>query len=175
MAILYKSAKLQTYSYFVIYPLIITVIGFLIYKLVSYGQFSIFIAGIFLIFVYVFILALDSLYRLRYIEITEDHIIVKGITGDKIIEFGNVEAVYNLININGNTLIVWYKEVKNGQSKAILVRPDENNPKAEAGFPLYSYGDTKLSITDYIKDKAIKANPDYNYAIKPRWFLFGIK
>ncbi len=175
MPILYKSSPFETYVYYIIFPVLIGVSLFFIIGIISSGNFSLFTVLFLLIFIYVFIMSADSFYRLKYIEVTEDNIIIKKINGNKIIEFKDVEYVYNLININGNSLVIWYKDSKTQKSKVILVRPEEKNPSPQVGFPVYSYGSTELNITRFIKEKATKENPNYLYTNKPRWFLFGLK
>ncbi len=175
MSILYKSSSFETYAYYVIYPVLIGISVFFSFGIFSYGNLSLFTALFAVFFIFIFIISIDSLCRLRYIEITEDQIIIKKITGSEIVQFENVEYVYNLININGNSLIVRYKDSQTQKSKVILVRPDEKNPSPETGFPVYAYGSTDLNITKFIKEKAMKANPNYLYASSPRWFLLGLK
>ncbi len=100
---------------------------------------------------------------------------VKKINGSEIIEFRNIECVYNLINVNGSSLIIWYKNPVTQKSKAILVRPDEKSTSPTTGFPVYNYKSAELNITKFIREKAVNANPDYKHEYKPKWFLFSIK
>ena len=175
MPILYKSSTFETYSYFLIYPILIIICIYFISGIIKLGDFGMFNIIMLLIFIFILIKSIDSIHKLRYVEVTEENIIIKTIMGNKIIEFKNVEYVYNLMNINGNSLIIWYKDPKTQKSKVILVRPDEKNPAAKTGFPVYSYGSSELSITKFIKEKAIKENPNYLFTNSPRWFLFGFK
>ncbi|HAE36778.1 TPA: hypothetical protein DCX66_03575 [Candidatus Nomurabacteria bacterium] len=175
MSILYKSSPFETYMYYVIYPVLMGITAFFIFGILSYGSLTLFTTVFIFIFAFIFILSAESFYRLKYIEVTEDYITIKGITGNKIIEFKNVEYAYNFINLNGNSLVIWYKDSKTQKSKVILVRPDEKSPSPQVGFPIYSYGSAELEITKFIKEKAIKANPGYLYTNKPRWIFFCLK
>jgi len=175
MSILYKSSSFETYVYYIIYPILIGISIFFSYGILSYGNLSLFTAFFVLFFIFMLIFSIDSLYRLRYIEVTEDQILIKKIIGSEIIQFKDVEYVYNLMNINGNSLVIWYKDPQTQKSKVILVRPDEKNPSPETGFPVYSYGSIELNITKFIREKATKVNPNYLYRNNPRWFLLCLR
>lgn len=175
MSILYKSSTFETVAYFIIFPILIGICIFFIFGIFSYGSYSLFTIFIIFILLFVLILSTDSFIRLRYIEVTEDSILIKRISGMEIVEFKDVEFVFNLINIQGTSLLIWYKNKKTNKSNVILVRPEGKTPLPENNFPVYSYGSAELEITKFIKDKATKANPNYLYTNKPRWFLFGFK
>lgn len=172
MPILYKSSSFSTYGYYLIYPVLICISVFFTYGIISYGNFSFFNILIILIFIYVFITSTESLLHLKYIEVNENHIIIKTFGGNKIINFRDVFYIYNLININGSSVVIWYKDTD--KNKVILVRPDDETPSPSQGFPVYSYDGKELSITKYIKEKALRDNPNYLKINNPRWFLFSI-
>jgi len=174
MSILYKSSSLSTYGYYFIYPLLICICIFFTYGILSHGDFGLFIMAMTIIFIYIFITSIESLYHLKYIEVTENNILVKTIRGSKVINFKDILYTYNLINIDGASLVIWYKEETTNKIKVILVRPENKIPPPAKGFPVYSYEGVELEITKYIKEKAIKENANYLNINNPRWFLFSI-
>jgi hypothetical protein len=92
---------------------------------------------------------------------------------NKIIEYKNVIYVYNLINIKGNSLVLWYLDTEKNKLKVILVCPEkENSTNNTYGNSLLGIGE--LQITKFIKEKATKSNPSYLNINNPRWFLFSI-
>lgn len=174
MPILYKSSSFSTYGYYIIYPILVFVSAFFTYEIISYGDFGFFNIAMIVIFIYVLITSIESLAHLKYIEITENNILIKRIQGNKIINFKDILYTYNLININGTSVVIWYKDDMTNKTKVILVRPEIKIPSASQGFPVYSYNRVELEITKYIREKAIKENPDYLNTGNPRWFLFSI-
>ena len=174
MPILYKSSSFRTYSYYIIYPVLICISIFFIYGLFSYSDFDFFSIVMILIFIYVLITSVESLLKLRYVEVTENYILIRTIKGIKTVDFKDVVSVYNLININGASIILWYRNIETQKMKVVLIRPEEKNPSPKVGFPLYSYGSSELGMTKFIKEKAIMENPDYLNKNNPRWFLFSI-
>jgi hypothetical protein len=73
MSTLYKSSKFETYSYYIIFPFLIIVSLFFIAGIVSYGNLNIFSIIMIFIFSYVLISSIESILKLKYIEVTEDH------------------------------------------------------------------------------------------------------
>lgn len=174
MHILYKSSSFQTYVYYIIYPILMCISIYFTYGIVSYGNFSFFNIIMILIFIYVFIEAAESFLKLRYIEVTENSILIKTIKKNKVVEFKDVVCVYNLINFKGTYLILWYKDAETQKLKVILVRPEVEKFQPKINISLYLEGGGELGITKFIKEKAIKENPDYLNINNPRWFLFSI-
>lgn len=171
MNILYKSSKFETYTYYVIFPVLMGISAYFIISILLYGNLSIFLIIIILIFSYVLISSTESILKLKYIEVSEDNILIKN--KEKIIEYRNVVYVYNLVNINGTSLVLWYKDTKTNKLKVILVRPEKEN-SIDNTYHNSVLGIGELQITKFIKEKAIKSNPDYLDINNPRWFLFSI-
>lgn len=144
------------------------------YGIVSYGNFGFFNIIMIIIFLYVFIEATESFLKLRYIEVMENSILIKTIRKNKVIEFKDVVCVYNLINFKGTYLVLWYKDTATQKLKVILVRPETEKLQPKIDISLYTTGGGELSITKFIREKAIKENPDYLKINNPRWFLFSI-
>lgn len=175
MLILYKSSLFQTYTYYIIYPILICISLYFTYGIISYGDFGLFNIIMILIFIYVFIEATESFINLRYIKVTENNILIKGLNGDKIIEFKDVVYVYNLINVKGTYLVLWYKDKETQKLKVVLVRPEMEKFIPKLNYSLYLKGAKEdLEITKFIKEKAMSQNPGYLKINNPRWFLFSI-
>lgn len=173
MTILYKSSLFQTYGYYIIYPILMGISIFFIYGIISFGDFSFFYTIIFFILFYVFVSATESFIKLRYIEVTENNILIKTITKNKIVEFKNIAYVYDLINIKGNHLVLWYMDTEEQKLKVILMKPEMEKISFKREFPFYEKKE-ELNITKFIKEKAKKENPDYLNTNNTRYFLFSI-
>jgi len=171
MNIIYKSSKFETYSYYIIFPFLIIISLFFTYKIVSYGNINIFSIIMILIFSYVLISSTESILKLKYIEVGEDNILIRN--NNQIIEYKNIVYVYNLINIKGNSLVLWYLDVNTNKLKVILMRPEKENP-TNISYTNTLLGAGELQVTKFIKDKAIKSNQNYLNINNPRWFLFSI-
>lgn len=171
MDVLYKSSKFETYSYYIIYPFLIIISLFFIIKILTYGNLSMFLIVIIVIFSYVLITSIESILKLKYIEVNDNHILIKN--NNKIIEYKNVIYVYNLINIKGNSLVLWYLDTEKNKPKVILIRPEREN-STNITYSDSLLGTGELKITKFIKEKAIKSNPNYLNINNPRWFLFSI-
>ena len=169
MSVLYKSSMFQTYAYYVIYPVLICISLYCIYGIVSYGDFGLFNIIMILIFLLCLIAATESLLKLRYIEVTENNILIKTIKKNRVVTFKDVVYVYNLISFKGNYLVLWYKDIDTRKLKVILVRPE-----MEKLFSNYLNRGGNLEMTKFIKEKAMQENPDYLKINKRRWFLFSI-
>src|SRR3989339_173043 len=171
MPILYKSSKYFTYSYYIITPFSIAFFLFLIIAIVSHSNFNlIFIIFLFICFSCLFISEFESILKLKYIEVSEDCILINH---KKTIEYKNIVYVYNLRYENGYGLVLWYLDIKTNKLKVILVFPEKENSVK------YTYRDTlfntvELQVTKFIKEKAIKSNPHYLNINNRRYFLFSI-
>lgn len=174
MPILYKSSSFQTYFYYIIYPILIAASIFCILGILSYGDFGLFNIIMIFIFLYTTVAATECLLRLKYIEVTENYISIATTKGRKEIQFKDIMCVYNLISFKGAYLVVWYREMKTNKLKVILVRPEKESSPSGFTSPFYLNSSEELSITKFIKEKAVKENPDYIKIYKPRWFLFSI-
>lgn len=169
MPILYKSSTFQTYTYFVIYPLLICASLYCIFGIISYGDFGAFNITMIAIFSFCLIVMTECFLKLRYIQATENYIIIKTLKKDKVVKYKDVVFVYNLISYRGTYLVLWYKDQETQKLEVVLVRPEMEK------FLFYDIdaGDD-LPITKFIKEKAIKENPEYVKNGKRRWFLFSI-
>jgi hypothetical protein len=124
-----------------------------------------------LIFIFGLVEGAESLLKLRYIEVTEDYILIKSLKKEKVVKFKDVAYVYNLISFRGDYLLLWYNDVETGKLEVVLVRPAMN--KISISSYLYREGD--LEITKFIKEKAMRENHEYLKTDKRRWFLFSIR
>lgn len=172
--ILYKSSTFQTYFYFLIYPFIAFVSIFVIYKMLLYGSFGLFVIIMIIGFTYTFISSMESLYALRYVKVLEDCILVKTINGYKKVEYKNIIYVYNLVNVKGIYVIVWYKDIETNKNKVILIRPEKEISLIKQSYMSNLLGKGEIEMTKFIKEKAIKENKEYLMINNPRWFLFII-
>ena len=169
MSILYKSSTFQTYSFFVIYPLLICASLFCIFGIISYGDFGAFNITMIAIFVFCTIVATECLLKLRYIEVNENYILIKAFKKTKVVKFKDVVFVYNLISYRGIYLVLWYKDTETQKLEVVLVRP-----KMEKIFFNDIDAGDDLRMTKFIREKAIAENPEYVKNGKRRWFLFSI-
>jgi hypothetical protein len=160
--------------YYIIYPILICISLYFTYGIVSYGDFGVFNLIMILIFLYVLIEATESFINLRYIEVNENNILIKALNGKKIIEYKDIVYVYNLINIKGAYLVLWYKDKETQKLKVVFVMPEMQKLFSKIKTSFYFNGEEELDITKFIKEKAMKENPDYLKINNPRWFLFSI-
>lgn len=174
MNILYKSSSFQTYFYYIIYPILICISAFFIFKMISYGDFGLFMVIMICIFIFVFISLIESLYALKYIKVTESCILIRTFKGEKIVEYKNILYVYNLVNIKGIYLILWYQDTETNKKRVIMVRPENEILLIKSNYSSYLFGKGEIEMTKYIKERAIKENPSYLNINNPRWFLFTI-
>lgn len=171
MTVVYKSSWFQTYAFYVIYPVLILASLFGIFGIASYGDFGLFNIAMLLIFLYCLVAATEALLKLRYIEVTEDYILIKSIKKEKVVKFKDVAYLYNLISFRGDYLVLWYNDVETGKLEVILVRPE----MSKTGIASYIYREGDLDITKFIKERAMRENHEYLKTDKRRWFLFSIR
>lgn len=170
MDIKYTSDKGSTYMYYFIYPIIIVVCAFFLYKIFIYGSYGLFIYIIIAIFAYALILSIISLIKLRYIEVMDESIKIKSFIGEKLVDYKDIEHVYDVKAINGIHLILWYFDKEKNRSRVIYIKPKPENLPASS----YFLNKGEFEITSFIKEKAKKANQNYLQVNKSsRWFLFG--
>lgn len=174
MNTLYKSSRFQTYLYFFIYPLLIAISTYFLIGIISYGDFGIFNIVIILTLLYALIVSVESTIALRNIEVTEENIVAKTIFSQNTIDYKDIIYVYNLISFKHTLLIIWYIDTKTNKPKAILVMPERKLISKENFSSLYTSYIEDLAITKYIKERAVKDNPNYLNINNPRWFLFSI-
>ena len=170
MDIKYTSDKGSTYMYYFLYPIIIVVSFLFLYKIITYGSYGMFIYIMIAILAYAFLISFISLIKLRYIEVGDESIKIKSFLGEKIVEYKDIEHVYDVKAINGIHLIIWYFNKEKNKSKVIYVKPKPEK------LPVSSYllNKGELDITKFIKENSVKANPNYLHINKSsRWFLFG--
>jgi hypothetical protein len=169
MPILYKSSAFQTYTYFVIYPLIIFACLYCLFGIIGYGDFGLFNIAMIAIFAFCLIVATECLLKLRRIEVTEKYILVKTIRKDKVVNFKDVAFVYSLISYRGTYMVLWYKDTETQKLEVVLVRPEME----KAIFNDLDGGED-LPITKFIREKAIKENVEYVKYGKRRWLFFSL-
>ena len=169
MSILYKSSKFNTYAYWVIYPVIICICLYCIFGIVSYGDFGLFSIIMILVFLFCLVAATECLLKLRCIEVTEDYILVKKINKLKVVKFKDVAYVYDLISFKGSYLVLWYRDTDTRKLEVVLVRPE-----MEKMFSNFMNRVEILPMTKFIREKAMRENPNYLLDGSRRWFLFSI-
>ncbi len=162
--ILFKSSKTQTYLYYFIYPLIISISIWVIYKIFEYGARGLFLSIIVLTLIYSLISAIESIMALKYVEVSDDGLSFGIFEATNRINFRDIHYAYSLINHRGSYGVIWYKDSSSGKLKVILIRPKELMPNKAEGIP----------IINYIKERAEKENPNYLKINNERWFLFSI-
>ncbi len=170
MDIKYTSDRMNTYMYYFLYPLIIAICVFVLFKMFTYGSYGLFIIIMMILFIYVLSISFISLLKLRYIEVKESSILIKKLNREEVLYYKDIEHVYDVKAINGIYMIIWYKDVNSTRSKVIYVKP---KPDKELSTFSYLLNRGELGITKFIKERAIKENPNYLYTNKSsRWFLF---
>lgn len=119
------------------------------------------------IMVWVSIVVIINIIKLRYIEVIANNILIKSISGERVLDYKDIEWInQNIFGSNWYILSIKYKDIKTGQSKSIFVFPEMYSIRER----ITMFGE--LNITKYIREQIIKANPSYNIENEPsRWYL----
>jgi hypothetical protein len=107
--------------------------------------------------------------RLRNIEANESQIIIKSFTGQKAIDYKDIEYVSQLAMVRPDLISIKYRDTKTGESNKILVMPSTTSEAFKFKF-LEEHGMTK-----FIRGQIIKQNARYSSEREPsRWITFGL-
>ena len=170
MNTLYKSSKFATYSQYFFSPIIVVVFLFQIYYF--------FIAGneinkeVFFMmpfWLWASIIVIIDFYKLRYINVSENNILMKSLKGEEILEYKDIEWInQNIFGSNWYIISIKYKNIETGKSNIIFVLPEMYTNKEN----IFSF--SELNITKYIRDQIIKVKSEYKIENEPsRWALAG--
>ena len=104
--------------------------------------------------------------RLRRVEANEQHIAVKTFSGNQIIEYKNIEWLYE-IALNPILISVKYRDPQTGDSKKILMMPSAQR----SGFKAKK----EHAMTQYVRKQVLLANPNYSRESEPsKWVPAGL-
>lgn len=168
MDIKYKSSKFATYSQYIAAPIVIFVFIYQINLFITTGGGSEEMPIFFLPFwFWASIVVLVNLYKVKYVEVTENNILLKSLIGDKILEYRDIEWInQNIFGSNWYILTIKYKDKITGKSNIIIVFPEMYTNKEN--LAIFS----ELNITKYIREQIIKINPGYKIEDEPsRWYI----
>jgi hypothetical protein len=107
--------------------------------------------------------------RLRNIEANQFQIIVKSLTGQKTIDYKDIEYVSQIAMIRPDLIAIKYRNTRNGESEKILVMPSATSEMFK--FKFFEEHD----MTKFIRAQIIKQNPGYSAELEPsRWATFAL-
>lgn len=169
MDIKYKSSKYATYSQYIASLIIICIFLYYVYVIFVGGVLSEEELFFMPFWVWASIFITINLFKLRYIEVRENNILMKLPSGEEILEYKDIEWInQNIFGSNWHILAIKYKNNISGKLKTIIVFPEMYTSRESLAI----FGE--LNITKYIREQIIKANSSYNIANEPsRWYLAG--
>jgi hypothetical protein len=167
MNIQYQSSKFATYFQYISSPIVICIFLYYVYVIFTGGILShdeLFFVP-FLLWASIFVTI--NLFKLKYIEVRENDILIKSPSGEKILEYKDIEWInQNIFGSNWYILAIRYKDNISGKSKIIIVFPEMYTTRER----LTIFGE--LNITKYIREQIIRVNQSYSISNEPsRWYL----
>ena len=168
MNTLYKSSKFATYSQYIASPIIVIAFLFQIYYFFIAGNVideeSLFMMPFWF---WASIIVSINFYKLRYINVSENNILMKTLISEKTLGYKDIEWInQNIFGSNWYILTIKYKNNETGKSNIIFVLPEMYTSKER----LFSFNE--LNITKYIREQVFKVNPEYKKENEPsRWAL----
>ena len=163
----YKSSRFATYSQYIASPIIICTFLYYVYVIFTGGVLTPDELFFVPFWTWASIFLTINLFKLKYIEVREDNILIKSPNGEKILEYRDIEWInQNIFGSNWYILAIRYKDNISGKSKMIIVFPEMYTNRER----LTIFGE--LNITKYIREQIIKVNQSYSISNEPsRWYL----
>jgi hypothetical protein len=107
--------------------------------------------------------------KLRSVEATHDNFVIKSLQGQKIIDYRDIEWVYQIAMINPAMISLKYYDKETGESKKILILPSISSRLFRFNFL------DELDMTKFIRERLIASKPDYAQEMEPsRWLPVGL-
>lgn len=173
MNTLYKSSSFMTYLQYVISPIVVGICLYGFYYYFTSGAGIEEMPAYYLpIMIWVCMVVIINIVKLRYIEVNENNIIIKTLSGEKVLDYKDIEWVnQNILGSNWYIVSLKYKDIESGKSKTIFIFPEMHTAKENTSF-FANFGQ-ELNITKYIREQIIKSNSAYQQSNEPsRWYLF---
>lgn len=166
----YKISKFITYLQYIVSPLVVFVFLYYIYSVFTGEVLSKEELFFIPIWFWACIFVVVNLFKLRYIEVRQNNILVKSPFGNKTIEYSDIQWInQNIFGSNWYIIAIKYKNNLLGKSKTIIVFPEMYTLKEN--FTLFG----ELNVTKYIREQIIKSNKSYSIQNEPsRWYLTKI-
>jgi hypothetical protein len=105
-------------------------------------------------------------FRLRRVVANTKQLCIKTMSGEKIINYGDINYVSETVIVSPKLIFLKYRDTSAGESKLILVVPDT------MFFSFFS----EYPMTTFLRAQVMRANPNYRRDAEPsRWrppFLF---
>lgn len=169
MNTLYKSSAFMTYLQYVVSPIVVGVCLYGFYYYFTSGAGMEEMPAYYLpIMLWVSMVVIINIIKLRYIQVNENNIIIKTLSGEKVLEYKDIEWInQNILGSNWYIISIKYKDVKTGKIKIIFAFPEMYSSRER----LTLFGE--LNITKYIREQIMKSNSAYQQNNEPsRWYLF---
>ena len=173
MNTLYKSSSFMTYLQYVVSPIIIGICLYGFYYFFTTGSTIESIPVYYLpIMVWVSIIVIINIVKLRYIEVNENNILVKNVYEKKALNYKDIEWInQNILGSNWYIISLKYKDIESGKYKTVFIFPEMFTSTENTS--LFANLGQELNITKYIREQIMKANPAYQQSNEPsRWYLF---
>ena len=166
---LYKSSKFATYSQYIASPIIVVIFLFQIYFFITGNEINKEVFFMMPFWLWASIIVIIDFYKLRYINVSENNILMKSLKGEEILEYKDIEWInQNIFGSNWYIISIKYKNIETGKSNIIFVLPEMYTNKEN----IFSFNE--LNITKYIRDQIIKVKSEYKIENEPsRWALAG--
>lgn len=168
----YKSSAFMTYLQYVISPIIIGLCLYIFYYFFTMGNSVESMPSYYLpLMIWILIGVIINIVKLRYIKVTENNIIINTLSGEKVLDYKDIEWInQNILGSNWYIISLKYKNNETGKFKTIFIFPEMYT--AHENISLFANLSQELNITKYIREQIIKANPAYQQNNEPsRWYL----
>jgi len=125
--------------------------------------------GVALLFGWAMIWMSIMMVRLKSVEATQDHLVIKSFRGEKTVDYKDIEWISQLAMINPVMISLKYFDKETGESKKILILPGMSSQMFNFNFM------KELEMTTFIRERLTAFNPDYSKELEPsRWIPAGL-
>jgi hypothetical protein len=125
--------------------------------------------GVALLFGWAMIWMSIMMVRLKSVEATQDHLVIKSFRGQKTVDYKDIEWISQLAMINPVMISLKYFDKETGESKKILILPGMSSQMFNFNFL------KELEMTTFIRERLTAFNPDYSKELEPsRWIPAGL-
>ncbi len=176
MEVKYKSSILATYFYYLIYVILIVVSLFFAYKAYVFSLNNDSANGFNLFFLpfiaWALVISFLKIYKLKYVEVKDENILIGSLIGKKILEYKDIEWVH--IN-NGKAanresiILIKYKNINTNKFNIIYFLP---KTEIRTNGLVSERVSNELEITKFIKDRIVSFRSDFNSINEPSGWYF---
>lgn len=115
--------------------------------------------------VFALVWSVVMLKRIRSVEANDAHLVIKTMRGPKVVQYQDIEWVYQMALINPPFISLQYRDVDSGMSQKILIVPPFRSRVSLSAIL------AEMEMTAYIREKALAANPGYARENEPSRYL----